>query len=108
MAEKISKEQVEHIADLARIGLQDEEKIKLQEDLGSVLDYVDKLQQVDVSGVDPITNISGALNQTREDENGSSKILAENLFSMAPDTKDGYVKVRQVLAKIKHDHRNRH
>ncbi len=99
MAEKLSKEQVEHIADLARIGLREEEKIKFQEDLGSVLDYVDKLQQVDVSGVDPISNISGSENQTREDENGSSKILAENLFNMAHDTKDGYVKVEQVLTK---------
>lgn len=108
MAEKLSKEQVEHIADLARIGLKDEEKIKFQEDLGSVLDYVDKLQQVDVSGVDPISNISDSENQTREDENGSGKVLAENLFNMAPDTKDGYVKVEQVLTKTKHDHRNRH
>ena len=107
MSEKLSKEQVEHIANLARIDLRDDEKIKFQEDLGAVLDYVDKLQKVDVSGVDSIPNISGLENQTREDEDGSSKIVAENLLSMAPDIKDGYVKVRQVLTK-KNDHSDRH
>lgn len=99
MSEKLSKEQVEHIAELAHIGLTGEEKIKFQNDLGAVLDYVDKLQEVDVSGVDSIPNIIGLENQTREDENGSSKTLAENLLSMAHDNKDGYVKVKQVINK---------
>lgn len=98
MVSKISIEQVEHIADLARIGISDEEKQKFQEDLGSVLDYIDKLQGVDVSGIEPIANITGLENQIREDENGSSHDDTEVLVRMAPENKDGYVKARQKSA----------
>ena len=54
MSKNLSKEQVEHIAELARIGILDEEKEKFQKDLGAVLDYVDKLEGVDVADVEPI------------------------------------------------------
>ncbi len=100
MSKKLSLEQVEHIAELARIGLSEEEKQKFQEELGSVLEYVDKLQEVDVSGVEPIANITGAENQTREDENGSTHADPKILTDMAPETKDGYVKVKQILTKL--------
>lgn len=99
MAPKLSAEQVEHIANLARIGLSEEEKKKFQEDLGSVLDYIDKLQKIDVSGVEPTANITGLENQIREDENGSSHADAGKLLDMAPEKKDGYVKTRQILTK---------
>lgn len=99
MSSQLSKEQVEHIADLARIGLSDEEKQKFQDDLGSILDYIDKLQKVDVSGVWPTANITGLENQTREDENGSSHSEAQTLLDMAPEKKGGYVKVKKILTK---------
>ena len=99
MNKKLTIEEVEHIADLARIGLSDEEKRKFQEDLGSVLGYVDKLKEVDVSGVEPTAHITGLENQTRPDENGSSHTNAKKLVDMAPETKDGYVKVKKVLTK---------
>ncbi len=105
MAKKLTSEEVEHIAALARIGVFDEEKSKLQEDLGSVLDYIDKLQEVDVSGVEPTGNITGLEDQTRKDENGSTSSPqdgsthadAKELRDMAPETKDGFVKVKKVL-----------
>ena len=107
MEKKLSKEQVDHIASLARIGISDEENKKLQSDLGAVLDYVDKLDKVDVSDVVPTAHISGLENETRQDENGSAgspQVGSTHgdpkvLFDMAPDKKDGYVKVRQVLNK---------
>lgn len=99
MPKKLPIEEVQHIADLARIGISDEEKKRFQEDLGSILDYIDTLQKVDVSGVEPTANITGLLNQTREDENGSSHADAQILADMAPEKKDEYVKVKQVLAK---------
>jgi len=99
VSQKFTQDQVQHIADLARISLSEEEKQKFQEDLGAVLDYIDKLQQVDVSGVEPLAQVSGLENQTREDENGSSHAEAGKLVSIAPETKDGYVKAGQVLTK---------
>ena len=105
MSKKLTQDQIQHIADLAKISLADEEKEKFQNALGSVLEYVDKLQQVDVSGVEPIAHITGLENKTRDDENGStsspqagsSHADPKNLFNMAPETKDGYVKVNKVL-----------
>lgn len=99
MSKELSLEQVERIAQLARIGLAEEEKQKFQGELGSVLGYVDKLQEVDVSGVEPTAHITGLENQVREDENGSTHADPKTLVDMAPETKDGYVKVKQVLAK---------
>ena len=97
MSKKLSKEQVEHIAALARIGLSDEEKEKFQKDLGAVLDYVDKLEEVDVAGVMPTAHATGLENETREDENGSTHADPKVLIDMVPETKDGYVKVGKVL-----------
>lgn len=112
MPKKLSIEEVQHIADLARIGISEEEKQKFQGDLGSILDYIDKLQKIDVSGVESIANITGLKNQTREDDpaelghsraelddNGSSKGNPKILMDMAPETKGGYVKVGKVLTK---------
>lgn len=99
MNKKLSIEEVQHIADLARIGISEEEKKRFQKDFGSILDYVGKLQDVDVSGVDPTAHITGLENQTRPDENGSSHGNSKILVDMAPETKDGYVKVKQVLTK---------
>lgn len=97
MSKKLSKEQVEHVAALARIGISDEEKKKFQEDLGAVLDYVDSLAEVDVAGVEPTAHITGLENETRPDENGSSHADVKALTDMVPETKDGYVKVKKVL-----------
>jgi aspartyl-tRNA(Asn)/glutamyl-tRNA(Gln) amidotransferase subunit C len=99
MASKLTKEQAEHIFELSRIGVSDEEKEKLQKDLGSVLNYIDKLQEVDVSGIPPTAHITGLENQTRPDENGSSHTDPKTLVEMAPETKDGYVKVKQILVR---------
>lgn len=96
MSKKLSKEQVEHIAELARIGISDEEKNKLQEDLGSILDYIDKLQGVGVDGVEPISHITGLENEIRDDEAGAPPD-GKKLIEMAPDKKDGYVKVKKIL-----------
>ena len=97
MSKNLSKEQVEHIAELARIGISEEEKEKFQKDLGAVLDYVDKLEGVDVADVEPTAHITGLENETRPDENGSSHADVKALVDMAPETKDGYVKVGKVL-----------
>jgi len=97
MSKKLSKEQVEHIAALARIGLSDEEKGKFQEDLGAILDYIEKLEKVDVSGVIPTAHVTGLENETRPDENGSTHTDPKVLVDMVPETKDGYVKVKKIL-----------
>ena len=62
----ISKEEVKHIAKLARLGLSEKETEKFQKELSSILDYIEKLKEVDVSGVPEMTHAVETKNVFRE------------------------------------------
>lgn len=64
----LTREQVLHIAKLARLGLRDTEVEKFQTQLSGILAYVDKLGEVDTTGVEPTSQVTGLLNCTRNDE----------------------------------------
>ena len=64
----INNQEVEHIASLARLGLSEEEKNQLGEQLSSILDYVGQLKEVDVSGVEYQYQIEELNSVTRLDE----------------------------------------
>jgi len=94
----ISKEEVQHIADLARLGLTSEEIEKLQRDLSSVLDYIDKLKKVDISRVDPVKQmffLDNEIIKQEECEKGSDS--AKKIIDQAPSTKNGYIKVKSIF-----------
>ncbi len=96
----ISKEEVQHIAKLARLGLTEKEIEKFQKDLSSILDYIEKLKKVDVSGVEPTSHSVLVENVTRIDEmrlKGASQKEAEKLLDLAPETKESYLKVKSIL-----------
>jgi len=90
----ISKDQVKHIAGLARLGLTDEEIEKYQKDISSVLDYVEKLEKVNVSGIEPTSHSVRVENATRKDE---IKSFDGRLMDLAPDKKENYLKVKSIL-----------
>lgn len=95
---KISLEEVEHIAELARIKLTEQEKKQFADELSDVLGYVKRLQEVNTKAVEPISQVTGMVNVVREDiaedfgEEGK-KIMIKNF----PEERDGYIKVKQVL-----------
>ena len=64
---KLTKQEVEHIANLARLELTEKEKEKFSTQLSSILDFVKKLQKVDLSKVEPTAQVTGLLNVTRQD-----------------------------------------
>ncbi len=92
----ISREEVKHIAGLARIGLDEKEIEKFSGELSSILDWVNQLEEVDVAGVEPAAHITGIDNVMREDKAGefNTKTGIINLF---PERKDGYDKVKSIL-----------
>lgn len=101
--DQISIKDVEHIAGLARIKLGEREKEKMARELGAIFGYIDKLKEVNTEGVEEaIAHITGMENVLRKDE-AMKKPLAEqaveatNLVEMAPDSKDGFVKVPAVF-----------
>jgi aspartyl-tRNA(Asn)/glutamyl-tRNA(Gln) amidotransferase subunit C len=92
----LTREEVVKIAQLARIELSEEEVEKFRTELSVVLDYVEELKSVDVSGLEEVSQVTGLVNVQREDK----VVLAENheaIFSQAPEIKDGYFKVKAIL-----------
>jgi len=94
----ISKKEVQHIAKLARLGLTEEEIKKFQNELSSILDYIEKLKKVDISEVEPTSHSIKVENVMRGDkESEKLKAKSEKLLKLVPETKDGYLKVKSIL-----------
>jgi aspartyl-tRNA(Asn)/glutamyl-tRNA(Gln) amidotransferase subunit C len=92
----ISKEEVKHIASLARIGVDEKEIEKFSQDLSGILDWVEKLKEVNIDGVEPTAHITGVSNVTRED-NMADFADKNKIVDLFPEKKDGYCKVKSVL-----------
>ena len=94
----ISKEEVKHIAKLARLGLTEKEIKKFQKELSSILDYIEKLKEVDVSGIEPMSHPVKVENVMRRDEQETrNKKQETRLMELAPETKEGYLKTKSIL-----------
>ena len=65
---KISRDEVEHVAHLARLHLSDDELQKMTKQLDTILSYVDKLEELDTSGLPPTTHVFSVSNAFRDDE----------------------------------------
>lgn len=74
MANQIDDQMIEYVGILAKLELSEEEKEAARKDMGSMLDYIDKLNELDTSGVEPMTHIFPIANVFREDvvTNGTS------------------------------------
>lgn len=88
MASIISDETIEYVGILAKLELSDEEKEEAKKDMGRMLDYIDKLNELDTSGVEPMSHVFPVNNVFREDVvvNGDDR---ENMLKNAPEQKDG-------------------
>lgn len=101
----ISKEEVKHIAKLARLELgtsssqasTDKEIDKMQKNLSAVLDYFDLLKKADISKKKP-SFTRATEEQARKDEVTSlNHDMAEKIIKLLPDKKDDYIKVKTIL-----------
>ncbi|KKU55357.1 MAG: Aspartyl/glutamyl-tRNA(Asn/Gln) amidotransferase subunit C [Candidatus Moranbacteria bacterium GW2011_GWE1_49_15] len=94
----LTKEEIQHIAGLARISLHEKEIEKYQKDLSGILDYFTELQKLDTESVEAIGHITGMRNVFRQDKSSDfGSIGKEEILKNAPETKGGYVKVKSVL-----------
>lgn len=94
----VSKEQIEHIAKLARIEITEKEGERFSNDLSSILDYIDKLNKVDTKDIKPIQQITGLETVARKDEPArQAPSTANKILKEAPDSKDKYFKVPKIL-----------
>lgn len=94
----LSKEQIEHIANLARLDLTEEELKKYGEQLSAVLGYVDQLGEVETKRIEPTAQVTGLENVFRKDEVEEwSREEIEEALEDAPEREDRFIKVKRVL-----------
>ena len=93
---KLSREEVLHIARLARVGLTEEEINRLSEQLSNILENFDILQQVDTSDVPP-TAQSIALQSVMRDDEAAPSLPPGNILANAPRREGDCFRVRAVL-----------
>jgi aspartyl-tRNA(Asn)/glutamyl-tRNA(Gln) amidotransferase subunit C len=93
----ISREQVLHVAELARLALTDAEVERLGEQLNAILEAVSKVSELDLSGVEPTSHPLDLVNAWREDEPRPSLSL-EAALANAPAEEDGHFRVPPTAA----------
>lgn len=88
MANIISDETIEYVGILAKLELSEKEKEQAKSDMGRMLDYIDKLGELDTTGVEPMSHVFPVQNVFREDvvTNGNQR---EQMLSNAIQEKDG-------------------
>ena len=97
-SKKITKKDVKHIADLARIDLSEEEVRKFQKQLRDIINYFDKLNEVDTKDIEPTSQVTGLKNKLRNDKMRDFLTQAHALQN-APDKKDGRFKTLSTIKK---------
>ncbi len=93
---KLTREDVLHIAQLARVALTDEEITRMGEQLSNLLEHFEVLQKVDTTDVPPTAQSVNLESVMREDEVKPS-LSQEDVLSNAPRREDDYFRVRAVL-----------
>ena len=94
---QITRDDVLHLAQLSSLELNDSEIDGLQTDLGNIIGYVDKLGELDTTGVEPTYQVTGLQNVWRDDIIINYGVTREELLARAPETTDFQVKVPKVL-----------
>ncbi len=92
-------DEVKHIAELARIGLNKEELKQYQKNLSSILDYFKKLEELDTSKINEIGHITGRKNVYRQEDKviNFDEKKRQKIMKNIPEIKDNKIKVRTIL-----------
>ena len=89
---------VDKLAHLARLKFEAEEKEEIKKDLQKMIEFIDKLNELDLAGVEPLLHMSDEVNVLREDE-VKSPLSREEALKNAPGHDDKFFKVPKVIKK---------
>ena len=95
---KVDKETLEKVAHLARLQIKPEEEDQLLKDMGEILNWVDKLSEVDTEGVEPLTYMTQEVNVLRADK-AKKTIEHADALKNAPDQNGQFFKVPKVMKR---------
>jgi aspartyl-tRNA(Asn)/glutamyl-tRNA(Gln) amidotransferase subunit C len=92
----ISRQDVEHVARLARLALGDADLERMREQLNGILTYIDKLRALDTAGVEPTSHAVPLVNVMRDDDNRPS-LPQEQALANAPDRSGEFFRVPRII-----------
>lgn len=92
----VTIEEVKKIAELARLSFTEEEYIQFTGEMNSILEYINKLNELDTTGVEPMSHPAGGVNFMREDELKPS-VTAEEALKNAPAREENFFSVPKVI-----------
>jgi len=93
---KITKEEIDKLAHLSRLELSEGESQKMVEDMTKVLGFVEKINELDLVDIEPLTHVTQEVNILRKDEL-VQEITHEEALKNAPDANSDYFKVPKVM-----------
>ncbi|WP_010529622.1 Asp-tRNA(Asn)/Glu-tRNA(Gln) amidotransferase subunit GatC [Lentibacillus jeotgali] len=92
----ISKDEVKHVANLARLAITEEEADMFTDQLSSIIEYAEQLNELDTEHIEPTTHVLDLKNVMRKDE-PKEWISRDEALKNAPDKQDGYFRVPSIL-----------
>ncbi|MBM4261956.1 MAG: Asp-tRNA(Asn)/Glu-tRNA(Gln) amidotransferase subunit GatC [Deltaproteobacteria bacterium] len=93
---KLSRDEVQRVALLARLRLTASEEEQLAEQLGAILEYMEQLNQLDITGVEPFSHANDAVTALREDKEVNQP-NADALLANAPERDGSFFKVPKII-----------
>lgn len=93
----ISASDIQHLAGLSGLSLTSDETESLRLDVGNIIEYINKLDELDVSGVEPTYEVTGLTNVGRDDVVDQTQVSREQLLELAPESSEQQIKVPKVL-----------
>ena len=94
---QLTREDILRLAALARLGLTDQEVEDFSHELPAILDYVAHLSSVDVTGLEPTSQVTGLTNVMRPDEIADYGYDVADLLKNVPATENGQIKVKRMI-----------
>jgi len=93
---KLTKEEVKHVANLARLAITEEEAERFAEQLGKITDFAEQLNELDTTNVEPTTHVLPLVNVMREDV-ATKGLDREVMMLNVKEQEDGQVKVPAIM-----------
>lgn len=93
---KITRELLDKIAHLARLEFDEKDAEKMMQDMTAVVNWVDRLKEVDTTGIEPLTSMSHEINALREDK-VQGQLPQKEVLKNAPLKNENYFQVPKVL-----------
>lgn len=94
---EVKREDIEHLAELSKFGLDEAQISSLQGDLQNIITYISELDELDTEGIEPTYQVFEMENVWRKDEIKPQEASREELLALAPESLDDQIKVPKVL-----------